>query len=121
MFRFKIVLLVLAKLLQRAAKSNPDCVSHVKGKDLIFQIRTVQGVGRYFMVKNGEIKSTSGLAKNPKFTLTFRDGKSGFSVLSAKNGKEAFLSALGRKDLVVSGDFIEIMWFQRLADYLRSE
>ncbi|MGA4211681.1 SCP2 sterol-binding domain-containing protein [Ralstonia nicotianae] len=119
MFRFKIVLLVLAKLLQRAAKSNPDCVSHVKGKDLIFQIRTMQGSGRYFMVKNGGIKSASGMAKNPKFTLTFRDGRVGFSVLSAKDGKEAFLSALHQQDLVVTGDFVEVMWFQRLADYLK--
>jgi hypothetical protein len=39
--------------------------------------------------------------------------------LSAKNGQDAFLSALRDEDLVISGDFVEVLWFQRLTDFLK--
>ena len=51
--------------------------------------------------------------------MTFRDAAKGFAILSAKDGKEAFLTALHNDDLVIAGDFVEVMWFQRLTDYLQ--
>lgn len=40
--------------------------------------------------------------------------------LSAKDSKEAFLAALQKEDLVLSGDFVEVMWFQGLTEYLQA-
>ncbi|WP_175781874.1 helicase [Burkholderia anthina] len=119
MVKFKFLLWALTKLMQRAIKNNSACAEYVEGKDLIFQIRTISGVGRYFTIKNSRVSSVSGISTNPKFTMTFRDAARGFSILSAKNGKDAFLSALHRKDLVVSGDFVELMWFQGFTEYLQ--
>ena len=53
--------------------------------------------------------------------MTFRNAAKGFKILSAKNGKEAFLSALHDEDLVISGDFVEVMWFQRFTEYLQPD
>lgn len=39
-------------------------------------------------------------------------------ILSAKDGKDAFLNALHDKDLVITGDFVPVMWFQGLTDSL---
>lgn len=119
MLKFKFLLWALTKLLQRAVKQNPDCANHVRGKELVFQMQTRNGIGRHFSVKNGNVSSAAGLTKNPTFTMTFRDAAKGFAILSAKDGKEAFLNALHDEDLVISGDFIEVMWFQGWTEYLQ--
>ncbi len=119
MFKFKILLWALSKLLQRAIKRNPACAKYAQGKNLIFQIQTRDGAGRHFMIENGKISSAAGLTGAPGFTMTFRDAASGFAILSAREGKEAFLAGLHSQDLAVSGDFVEVMWFQGLSDFLQ--
>lgn len=119
MLKFKFLLWALTKLLQRAVKRNPACAKYVEGKELVFQMQTRDGIGRHFSVKNGKVSSIAGLTKSPKFTMTFRDAAKGFAILSAKDGKQAFLAALHDEDLVISGDFVEVMWFQGLTEYLQ--
>jgi len=119
MFKFKFLLWALTRLMQRAIKSKHGCADYVKGKNLVFQIQTQDGVGRHFIIKDGAVSSRSGLMKNPQFTMTFRNAARGFSVLSARDSKEAFLAALHDQDLVLSGDFVEVMWFQGLTEYLQ--
>ena len=121
MLKFKFLLWALTKLLQRAVKRNPECAKYVKGKELVFQIQTLDGIGRHFSIRNGKVSSIAGLTSTPKFTMTFRDAAKGFAILSAKNGKEAFLAALHDEDLDISGDYVEVMWFQGLTEYLQPE
>lgn len=119
MLKFKFLLWALTRLLQRAVKNNPDCAEYVRGKRLVFQIRTQGGAGRHFTIADGKVSSAAGLTRTPAFTMTFRDGASGFAVLSAKDSKEAFLNALHSQDLSLSGDFVEIMWFQGFTEFLK--
>ncbi|EJL05832.1 hypothetical protein [Pseudomonas chlororaphis] len=119
MLKFKFLLWALTKLLQKAIKNKPGCANYVKGKQLIFQIQTHDGIGRYFTKKNGKIESSAGVTRNPQFTLSFRDAAKGFAILSAKDSKDAFLTGLRKEDLIVSGDFVEVMWFQGLTEYLQ--
>lgn len=119
MFKFKFLLWALTKLLQRAAKANPACAAYILNKNLVFQIQTRGGIGRHFIINNGKLNSFPGLTNAPAFTMTFRNGASGFATLSAKNSKDAFLSALREEDLVITGDFVELMWFQGMTDFLQ--
>lgn len=119
MLKFKLLLWVLTKLLRRAIRHNPACANFVKGKNLVFQILTRDGVGRHFTITNGRISSAAGMSRAAQFTMTFRDGARGFAVLSAKDSKDAFLTALHDEDLTISGDFVEVMWFQGLTEYLQ--
>lgn len=119
MLKFKFLLWALTKLLRRAVKRDPACAKYVAGKELVFQIQTLDGMGRHFHIHNGEVTSKAGLTSSPQFTMTFRDAARGFAILSAKNGKEAFLAALHDDDLVIRGDFVEVMWFQGLTEYLQ--
>jgi len=119
MIKFKLLLWALTKLMQKAVKNKPACAEYVRGKDLTFQIQTLGGAGRHFRIRNGRVRSAAGLTGNPKFKMTFRDAEKGFSILSAKDGKEAFLNALRDEDLSISGDFVEVMWFQGLTEYLQ--
>ena len=119
MLKFKFLLWMMPKLLQRAINTKPACAKYVAGKTLAFQIQTRDGVGRHFRIEGSQVKSFAGLTKAPKFTLTFKDADRGFKILSAKDGKEAFLAALHDEDLVISGDFVEVLWFQGFTEYLR--
>jgi hypothetical protein len=119
MLKFKLLLWALTKLLQRAVNKNPACARYVEGKELVFQIQTRGGMGRHFTVSNGKVRSAAGLIHKPQFTMTFKDAARGFAILSAKDGKEAFLTALHDEDLNLSGDFVEIMWFQGLTEFLQ--
>lgn len=121
MLKFKFLLWALTKLLQRAVKTKPACARYVEGKELVFQIQTRDGMGRHFSIRNGKVRSAAGLTSAPKFTLTFRDAAKGFAILSAKDGKETFLAALHDEDLEIRGDFVEVMWFQGLTEYLQPE
>jgi hypothetical protein len=121
MLKFKFMLWALTKLLQRAVKKNPACAQYVQGKMLVFQIQTADGVGRNFRIANGTVGSSAGLTDGPSFTMTFRNAQRGFAVLSAKDGTDAFLSALRDGDLVIRGDFVEVMWFQGLTAHLQTE
>lgn len=112
---------MMTKLLQRAVKTNPKCAALVQGKNVVFQIQTAQGSGRYFEVKNGKIKSYAGLTTNPSFTLSFKNARTGFAVLSAKDSINTFLTALKTQDLVITGNFVDVLWFQTLADFLQPQ
>ena len=120
MLKFKFLLWMMPKLLQRAIDTKPAAARYVAGKHLEFQIQTLDKVGRYFRIQDGTVKSFAGLTPTPKFTLTFRDADRGFKILSAKDGKEAFLAALHEEDLVINGDFVEVLWFQGFTDYLQT-
>lgn len=117
--KFKLLLWMLTKLMQRAVKKNPKCAAYVKDKNVIFQIQTTSGEGRYFEVKNGKINSYSGLTKSPSFTFTFKTGGKGFAVLSAEDSVNTFLTALKTQDLVITGNFVDVMWFQSLVDFIQ--
>ena len=119
MMKFKLLLWMLTKLLQRAVKTNPKCAAFVKDKNVTFQIQTAGGEGRYFEVKNGKIKSHAGQTKSPSFTFTFKNGSTGFAVLSAKDSVNTFLTALRTEDLVITGNFVDVMWFQSLVDFIQ--
>lgn len=119
MLKFKFLLWMFTQLLRRQVKNNPDCARYVAGKDLVFQIRTDTGVGRTFTIRNGSIRSVAGLGDLPHFTFSFKDAGKGFAILSAKDSQAAFLRGLGSQDLRISGNFLEVMWFQGLTAFLQ--
>lgn len=118
MLKFKLLLWLLTKLLQRAVRTKPACAKYVEGKKLVFQIQTVDGIGRHFTIQNGKVTSAAGLTQAPQFSMVFKDAASGYAVLSSKEGKDAFLTALREELLVIKGDFVEVMWFQGLTEFL---
>lgn len=119
MLKFKLLLWAFTQLLKRQIKNNYDCARYVEGKTLVFQIRTASGVGRHYVIRDGGIRSSAGLVTNPQFTLNFKNAAKGFAILSAKDSQAAFLRGLGSKDLTISGDFQEVMWFQGLTAFLQ--
>jgi hypothetical protein len=120
MLRFKFLLWAFAQLLQRKIRSSAACARYLGDKKLVFQIRTASGAGRWYAIQDRAVRSFAGLTANPAFTFTFSSPAKGFEILSAKDAQPAFLRGVGSKDLVISGDFREVMWFQGLTAYLQS-
>ena len=120
MFKFKFLLWAFGQMLKRKIRNNPEGARYVGAKSLVFQIRTVSGAGRSFIIEDGGIRSSAGLTANPRFTLSFKDAAKGIAILSAKDSQAAFLRGLGSKDLTISGDFREVMWFQGLTAFLQA-
>jgi len=118
MLKFKFLLWAIGHFLKKSAKTNPACAEYIDGKEIVFQIQTASGSGRHYAIKDGKVKTSGGLTKEPTFTLTFKDAQTGMSVLTAKD-KNAFMMAIQNKDLVISGDFGEVMWFQGLTKFLK--
>lgn len=119
MIKFKFLLWALAQMLKRKIKNNPDCARYVGSKRLVFQIRTTSGAGRHYLIEKGAIRSFAGLTPDSQFTLSFANAAKGFEILSAKDAQTAFLRGVGSKDLTISGDFREVMWFQGLTAFLQ--
>ncbi|WP_018609943.1 hypothetical protein [Uliginosibacterium gangwonense] len=119
MLKFKFLLWAFAQMLQRKIKTDPDCARYAKPKRLVFQIRTASGAGRHFVIEHGVVQSFAGLTKTAQFTLSFTNAAKGFEILSAKDAQAAFLRGVGSKDLIISGDFREVMWFQGLTAFLQ--
>jgi len=120
MLKFKFLLWAFAQMLKRKIRSDAGCARYVANKRLVFQIRTASGAGRYFVIEGGAIRSFAGLAAAPQFTFSFKSAAQGFATLSAKDSQAAFLRAVGRQELTISGDFQEVMWFQGLTAYLQA-
>jgi hypothetical protein len=119
MLKFKFLLWAFAHLLQRKIRSDADCARYVGSKKLVFQIRTASGAGRTYVIQDGTVRSSAGLSADPAFTLSFLTAAKGFQILSAKDAQPAFLRGVGSKDLVISGDFREVLWFQGLTSFLQ--
>ncbi|WP_293875101.1 MULTISPECIES: hypothetical protein [unclassified Sphingomonas] len=118
MLKFTFLLWMMEKLIKRTIRTKPAAAAYVRGKTLTFQIRTADGTGRHYRIANGTISSAAGLADAPAFTLAFATPADGFRILTAKDSKGAFLQGLHERTLVLSGDFVAIMWFQGLTDFL---
>jgi hypothetical protein len=119
MLKFKLLLWAFALLLQRKIRSSAACARYLGEKKLVFHIRTASGAGRWYLIEKGAVRSFAGLTDNAAFTFTFSNAAKGFEILSAKDAQPAFLRGVGSKDLIVSGDFREVMWFQGLTAYLQ--
>ncbi|OYU46692.1 MAG: helicase [Burkholderiales bacterium PBB4] len=119
MFKFKFLLWMFTPLLQRKINTHADCARYVQGKRLSFQICTAAGDGRHYVLENGMVRSWAGLTESAQFTLSFVSAAKGFDILSAKDAQPAFLKGVGSKDLVISGDFLEVLWFQGLTAFLQ--
>lgn len=119
MIKFKLFLWAFGRILKKAAKSNAGFKEYIDSKDLTFQIQTKSGSGRHFIVKNNQVSSKAGLAKKePTFTLEFVNAAAALSVFTSRD-KSAFMAAIQNKELVIAGDFKEVMWFQGLTKHLR--
>lgn len=117
--KFRFLLWMLGRLMAKASRQNPDFQKQLLGKDLVFQLHTLDGkLARHFIVKDQRVQSKSGAYPEPAFAIGFKDAASGFATMSAKNKQLAFMQGIQNKEIQIQGNPALVIWFQGLTKYL---
>ncbi|MFT0213360.1 SCP2 sterol-binding domain-containing protein [Pseudomonas sp. F1_0610] len=117
--KFRFLLWAMGRLLAKSSKNNPKLQEQLEGKDLVFMLHTFDNkIARTFIVRDQRIVSKSGVAKDPAFSIAFKDATFGFLTLTAKNKQLAFMQGIQNKDIKISGNTALVMWFQGLMKYV---
>ncbi|MCU1724564.1 SCP2 sterol-binding domain-containing protein [Pseudomonas sp. 5P_5.1_Bac1] len=118
--KFRFLLWAMGLLMSRASRKNPAFQQQLQGKDLVFQLQTLDGkVARHFVVKDNRISSGGGTHPTPAFAIAFKDAVFGFETLQAKNKQLAFMQGIQDKTIQIKGNPALVMWFQGLMKYLK--
>lgn len=118
--KFRFLLWMLGRLMAKASRDNPAFRQQLEGRDLVFQLHTLDGkVARHFIVENQRITSRRGAASDPAFAIGFKDGAYGYATLTAQNKQLAFMQGIQNKDIQIQGNPALVIWFQGLTKYLR--
>ncbi|UCJ17948.1 helicase [Pseudomonas sp. MM211] len=118
--KFRFLLWMLGRLMAKASRDNPAFRQQLEGRDLVFQLHTLDGrIARHFIVNEQRVSSKRGTANEPAFAIGFKDASYGFATLTAKNKQLAFMQGIQNKDIQIQGNTALVMWFQGLNKYLR--
>lgn len=118
--KFWFLLLVLGWRMRWLAKHNDAFKEKLEEKDMILQFRTESGkVARYYIFKDQSVRPCGGMHPKPDMCMSFKDAKYAFdTIMNASKDKMAFMKGMGSKDIVVTGDPQEMMWFMSLMKFL---
>lgn len=118
--KFRFLLWMLGRLMAKASRDNPAFRQQLEGRDLVFQLYTLDGrIARHFIVDNQRITSKRGAASAPAFAIGFKDAAYGYATLTAQNKQLAFMQGIQNKDIQIQGNPALVIWFQGLTKYLR--
>lgn len=118
--KFRFLLWMLGLLMARASRNNPAFQQQLAGKELTFQLQTLDGqVARHFIVSGQRIRSAAGVVAEPAFAIAFKDAAYGFATMQAKNKQLAFMQGIQDKDIQIKGNPGLVIWFQGLTKYLK--
>ncbi len=118
--KFRFLLWMLGLLMARASRNNPAFQQQLAGKELTFQLQTLDGrVARHFVVSGQRIHSRAGVVAEPAFAIAFKDAAYGFATMQAKNKQLAFMQGIQSKDIQIKGNPGLVIWFQGLTKYLK--
>ncbi|VXC86155.1 Helicase [Pseudomonas sp. 8Z] len=117
--KFRFLLWMLGRLMAKASRENPAFQQQLEGRDLVFQLHTLDGkLARHYIVKNQRVSSQRGAAEAPAFAIGFKDAAYGFVTMTAKNKQLAFMQGIQDKNIQIQGNPALVMWFQGLTKYL---
>jgi hypothetical protein len=118
--KFRFLLWAMGLLMARASRNNPAFQQQLAGKDLVFQLQTLDGkVARHFRVKNERVSSKGGTVPEPAFAIAFKDAEFGYATLQAKNKQLAFMQGIQDKTVQIKGNPALVVWFQGMMKYLK--
>lgn len=116
--KFKLLLFILLKKMQGAAKRNSVFKEFIKNKKLKVNIKTADNKnGRQYIFDQGTIYSRSGVRADSDVSMAWCDAATAFKTMSSPN-EEAPVAALTQQHLVIEGSFKEFAWFSRSLDIM---
>lgn len=116
--KLKMLLWYMARRMELLARTHPEFIARLHGRDFTLQISSDEGTQRFFRVRHNRVVSRNAAHSTPSMTLHFGSDEVGFNVLSSTD-KAAFMTAMQTGDVKVTGDFSLLMWFMSIAPYMR--
>lgn len=117
--KFWFLLLILGWRMRWLANHNDAFKEKLEEKDTILQFRTESGkVARYYIIRDLKVKPFAGIHPKPNMCMSFKDAAYAYStIMNASKDKMAFMKGMGTKDIVVTGEAQEMMWFMSLIKF----
>ncbi|RLP52630.1 MAG: hypothetical protein D6160_19865 [Ketobacter sp.] len=117
--KFWFLLLVLGWRMRWLAKNNDAFKEKLDNKDIVLQFRTENGrVARYYQVRNNSVIPFGDLHPKPDMSMAFKDAGYAYkTIMNASKDKMVFMKGMGSKDIIVTGDAQEMMWFMSLIKF----
>ncbi len=117
--KFKMLLWYMARRMQLLARTHPEFIAKLHGRDFVLQLATESGkTVRYFQVQHNRIYSKGEAHAKPDLSIVFKNGEYGFKTLTASD-KMVFMHGMQEHKIRVEGDFALLMWFTAISKYLR--
>lgn len=116
--KLKMLLWYMARRMELLARTHPEFIARLHGRDFTLQISSDEGTARFFRVRHNRVVSRNAAHSTPSITLHFASDDIGFDLLS-RSSSAAFMTAMQSGDVKVSGDFSLLMWFMSIAPFMR--
>jgi len=116
--KFKMLLWYLARRMELLARTHPEFIAKLHGRDFTLQFSSDDGTQRFFRIHHNRVVSRNAAHATPCMTLHFASDEAGFALLTGAD-QNAFMSAMQNGEVKVTGDFTLLMWFMGIAPYLR--
>ncbi|MEY2862913.1 MAG: hypothetical protein RLY58_620 [Pseudomonadota bacterium] len=111
---FDLLLAGLGVRMQQLAHTSAPFMAMLQNREFVLQIEAADGIARHYSIKNGKVCHSGGKAKQPDFTLRFKNSDTGFNTL-IKGDPTAFMTGMQTGAIQMEGDFSLLMWFNQAA------
>lgn len=117
--QFSIILFGLEKIMKYAARKYPSFAARLKEKNFIAQIKLRDNSqGRYFIFKDGKVRSKNGIYPSPDITMTFQSAALAAKLMKPWRSQLDVISAMKNFQLGLEGPDELTIWFSETLNLL---
>jgi hypothetical protein len=113
----------MAVMYKRSVRRNESMRDYLKDVEKTIQFATEKrNVVRFLKFHDQAVASSAKETDTADMTIRFNSAKSGFDILWAMatgKDKNAFMRGIQDKQVVIEGDVMLLMWFQKSMKYIR--
>ncbi|MBW1668622.1 MAG: molybdopterin-dependent oxidoreductase [Deltaproteobacteria bacterium] len=117
--QFSMILFGLEKIMKYAARKYPSFAARLKEKNFIAQIKLRDNSqGRYFIFKDGKVRSKNGIYPSPDITMTFQSAALAAKLMKPWRSQLDVISAMKNFQLGLEGPDELTIWFSETLNLL---
>ena len=121
--KFRVLLWLMAVMYKRSVRRNESMRDYLKDVEKTIQFATEKrNIVRFLKFHDQAVASSAKETDAADMTIRFTSAKSGFDILWAMatgKDKNAFMRGIQDKQVVIEGDAMLLMWFQKSMKYIR--
>lgn len=116
--KVRVLLWYMARRMELLARTHPEFIAKLHGRDFIIQISTDEAAHRFFHIRHNRVESRNLICPAPDLTMHFSNNDGAFRLLSRGNAND-FMAAVQTQEVKLIGDYALLMWFMGIGKYLR--